>query len=273
MISQNEIPTFRYNTENFHFIVKSNVENDSAFDSILQRAWKQAEKVGAFRYNLNIRSSKTLRGRYRFLAQFNPERGHCRRAPESITFMRQPFDPARFNFTKLSQKEILFDVGNGDLNDVVAINSSPLESGHCLLLSERLKCLPQVMTEYSLLKAVELCLLSSSWSLRIVFNSLCAFASVNHLHWHLYYLRYEMLLEYINICDYIKGVHLLVDYPAKGFCLKLSDFKDITDFVSRAICLVNYLQSREIPHNTCITRAKSKPGDELYDDMKIRTII
>lgn len=95
--------------------------------------------------------------------KLNPERGECRRTPESITSMRQPFNHARFNFTKLLQKEILFDVGNGDLNDVVAINSSPLESGHCLLLPERLKCLPQVMTEYSLLKAIELCLLSSSW--------------------------------------------------------------------------------------------------------------
>lgn len=32
---------------------------------------------------------------------------------------------------------------------------------------------------------------------RVAFNSLCAHASVNHLHWHLYHLRHEMLLEYI----------------------------------------------------------------------------
>lgn len=77
--------------------------------------------------------------------------------------MIQPFKHAGFNFTKLSQQEILFDIGNGDANDIVAINDSPLEQGHCLLLVERMKCLPQIMTEYSLHKAVELCLLSNSW--------------------------------------------------------------------------------------------------------------
>lgn len=77
--------------------------------------------------------------------------------------MLQSFNSAGFNFTKLSQQEILFDFGNGDTNDIVAINASPLEQGHCLVLTERLKCLPQVMTEYSLRKVIELYLLSNSW--------------------------------------------------------------------------------------------------------------
>lgn len=77
--------------------------------------------------------------------------------------MLQPFNSIGFNFTKLRQQEILFDIGNGDTNDIVAINSSPLEHSHCLVLVERLKCLPQIMTEYSLYKVTELCLLSNSW--------------------------------------------------------------------------------------------------------------
>jgi len=77
--------------------------------------------------------------------------------------MLQSFNSVGFNFTKLTQQEILFDVGNGDTNDIVAINVSPLEQNHCLLLTEYLKCLPQIMTEYSLRKVIELCLLSNSW--------------------------------------------------------------------------------------------------------------
>lgn len=77
--------------------------------------------------------------------------------------MLQPFNSIGFNFTKLTQQEILFDIGNGDTNDIVAINASPLEQGHCLVLVECLKCLPQIMTEYSLYKVTELCLLSNSW--------------------------------------------------------------------------------------------------------------
>nr|XP_012217504.1 PREDICTED: GDP-D-glucose phosphorylase 1-like isoform X4 [Linepithema humile] len=234
-----------------------------------QKTWKQAEEIKAFRYILNIRSSKILKGKYRFLAQLNPDRGQCKRTPELITSMVQPFKHMGFNFTKLLQQEILFDIGNGDANDVVAINASPLEQGHCLLLTERMKCLPQVITEYSLHKAVELCLLSNSWSLRVVFNSLCAYASVNHLHWHLYYLKCEMLLEYINICNYISDVYLLMDYPAKGFCLKLSSFKNIRDLVSKSFLIINYLQLCQIAHNVYITRAKSTSDDKWYNDVRI----
>ncbi|XP_011692440.1 PREDICTED: GDP-D-glucose phosphorylase 1 isoform X2 [Wasmannia auropunctata] len=266
MFSNKQITTFVYDARDFNFVVNSREENESSFDIILRRTWKQAEEVKAFRYILNIRDSKILKGKYRFLVQLNPDRTQCRRAPELITSMSQPFSSVRFNFTKLTQQEILFDVGNGD---TVAINASPLEQNHCLLLTERSKCLPQVMTEYSLCKVIELCLLSNSWSLRASFNSLCANASVNHLHWHLYYLKYEMLLEYIDICGYTSGVHLLVDYPAKGFCLKLSDFKDIKDFVARAFLVVNHLQLRQMAHNVFVTRAKSKSNDELYNDVRI----
>lgn len=92
--------------------------------------------------------------------QLNPDRAQYRRAPESITSTAQSFSSTRFNFTKLTQQEILFDIGNGD---TIAINASPLEQSHCLFLADRLKCLPQIMTEYSLRKVIELCLLSNSW--------------------------------------------------------------------------------------------------------------
>ncbi|XP_011261105.1 GDP-D-glucose phosphorylase 1 isoform X2 [Camponotus floridanus] len=269
MLSHRQIPTFFYDAKDFNIIIKLNKEQESQFDNILQQTWKQAEEAKAFRYILNIRSSKSLKGEYRFLAQLNPERAQCRRAPESVTSMLQPFNSIGFNFTKLAQQEILFDIGNGDTNDIIAINASPLEQGHCLVLTERLKCLPQIMTEYSLYKVTELCLLSNSWSLRAIFNSLCAHASVNHLHWHLYYLKYEMLLEYIDLCSYTSNVYLLINYPAKGFCLKLSSFKNIRDFVSQTFLIVNYLQSHQVAHNVYITRAKSGLNDDLYNDIRI----
>ncbi|EFN81306.1 UPF0580 protein C15orf58 [Harpegnathos saltator] len=269
MHPHNQVTTFTYDIKHFNFIVKSHKEIEAPFDNVLRRKWKQAEEAKIFRYILNIKDSKTLKGRYRFLAQLNPQRALCRRAPQLITSMSQPFNSTAFNFTKLKQPEILLDIGNGDGNDIVAINTSPLEQCHCLLLTERLKCLPQNMTEYSLRKAIELCLLSNSCFLRVIFNSLCAQASVNHLHWHLYYLTHEMLLEYIDICNYAYGVYLLVDYPAKGLCIKLSSFENIGDFISRAFLVVNYLQLQQIAHNVYITRAKLKPNDELYSDLRI----
>ncbi|XP_072753958.1 GDP-D-glucose phosphorylase 1 isoform X2 [Anoplolepis gracilipes] len=267
MLSPKQIPTFFYDTKDFNTTVKLYKEKESLFDNVLQQMWKQAQEAKAFRYILNIRSSKSLKGKYKFL--LNPERAQSRRTPESITSMQQSFNSIGFNFTKLTQQEILFDIGNSNTNDVIAINDSPLEQSHCLVLTERLKCLPQIMTEYSLYKVIELCLLSNSWSLRATFNSLCAHASVNHLHWHLYYLRHEMLLEYIDLSSFTSDVHLLINYPAKGFCLKLSSFKSIQNFVSQTFLVVSYLQSHQIAHNVYITRAKSRPSDDLYNDVRI----
>jgi len=69
MISDKQILLFSYDARNFNFIVKSCDENESSFDNILRQTWRQAEKAKAFRYTLNIESSKTLRGKYRFLTQ------------------------------------------------------------------------------------------------------------------------------------------------------------------------------------------------------------
>lgn len=78
-----------------------------------------------------------------------------------------------------------------------------------------------------------------------------------------------MLLEHIGVCSYVPGVHLLIDYPAKGFCLKLSCFKDMRDFVSRAFLIVSFLQASRVAHNVYITRAKLQPDRESYDDVRI----
>jgi len=69
MFSNRQIITFVYDTKDFNFVVNSNKKNESLFDSILQQTWKQAEKIKAFRYILNIRDSKILKGKYRFLVQ------------------------------------------------------------------------------------------------------------------------------------------------------------------------------------------------------------
>lgn len=85
-----------------------------------------------------------------------------RRKPQEITSMFQPFDPDRFNFMKISHKEILFDIGNGDGDDIIAVNVSPIVWSHSLLLPQRYSGLPQQVTLYSFQKALEILLLSNS---------------------------------------------------------------------------------------------------------------
>ncbi|CAL7948722.1 unnamed protein product [Xylocopa violacea] len=241
---------------NYDFIQNINKDEESNFDAMLRDKWMEAQKNGVFRYILNIQDSKILNGKYQFLAQLNPDRGCKRRFPERITSMKQPFDDEHFNFIKLLPQELITSVNGTDEDYTIAINASPFEYCHSLLLPERTRKLPQIVTKYSLLKAVELFSLSSSPYLRVCFNSLCAYASVNHLHWHFYYLNKRMLLEYIDLKEYAGPVKILDNYPGKGYCLQYSNFQNIDDFVNWAFLIINYLQNAEIAHNVYITRAR-----------------
>ncbi|XP_015121873.1 GDP-D-glucose phosphorylase 1 [Diachasma alloeum] len=267
-------PVFNYTEQNFHPIVRKDDDQTSKFDELIVKKWTEAEENNVLRYKLNINNCKRVDGNYGFLAQLNFDRAKNRRQPEHIQSMKMPFNPDRFNFTKINNREIFFDVGVGDGNNVVAANVSPMEFGHCVVLPHRLECLPQVATESSLLKITELLLLSKSPHLRAVFNSLCAHASVNHLHWHLYYLKHEMLLEHIDLRQLSDKLYMIEkkDYPATAFCLKLSTFNNnVRYFANVGFKILNYLQSHEIAHNVYITRAKQSPlnDDDLYDDLRI----
>ncbi|KAI4482587.1 hypothetical protein M0804_008440 [Polistes exclamans] len=268
MLSTDEdIPNFSYESNNFHLLIGEN-ENESEFDMQLKRAWEKAQKDGVFRYKLNIGNWRIIEGSYKFLAQFNPDRACKRRKPENITTMLMPFDSTKFNFTKLQRNEIMFKIKDQEDSDIIAINDSPMEWCHSLLIVKYLECLPQRITQYSLQKAFEILLLSSSPYLRIGFNSLCAFASVNHLHWHLYYLKHKMLLEYIDVQPHEGSLFLLENFPSKGFCFKLSSSKKLETLVSSIFLFVNYLLKHQIAHNLYITRAKTTHLKKEYDDVR-----
>ena len=65
---------------------------------------------------------------------------------------------------------------------LLAINASPLSAGHALLVPSMDKCLPQVLTAETVRMAMELLLLVADKRALIIYNSLLAHASVNHLH-------------------------------------------------------------------------------------------
>ncbi|KAG8041497.1 hypothetical protein G9C98_002790 [Cotesia typhae] len=259
---------FNYKQEDFIFEIKE--PGESEFDRLIIEKWKQAEDNNILRYKLVINKEKRLSGKYNFLMQLNLDRAQNRRTPENITSIKQPFDPTRFNFTKIPEEEIIIDLSNGQGNDVIAVNVSPFAYGHVLFLSDRLKCLPQVLTKRSLAQIIQLFLLSKSPHLRAVFNGLCAYASVNHLHWHFYYLKHETLLEKIELECLADQVYILKDYPARGFCLKLSSFpdKNLENFVTKIFFIIEWLQNNEVAHNIAITRAKSL-GEDFYDDVRV----
>lgn len=70
---------------------------------------------------------------------------------------------------------------------------SPIEYGHVLLIPRVLDCLPQKIDRDSLLLAVHLAKEASDPYFRVGYNSLGAFATINHLHFQVFCLAYFAL--------------------------------------------------------------------------------
>ncbi|KAL3625109.1 Phosphate metabolism transcription protein [Castilleja foliolosa] len=89
---------------------------------------------------------------------------------EAVDKVLQPFDENKFSFTKIGQEEVLFQfhlcedtdayfipnapVDTDNSPGVVAINVSPIEYGHVLLIPRILECLPQRIDRKSFLLAL-----------------------------------------------------------------------------------------------------------------------
>ena len=73
--------------------------------------------------------------------------------------------------------------------NLVYINVSPIEYGHVLLVPRVLDDLPQLADPASMLLALRFCQAADNPYFRVAFNSLGAYATINHLHfqvcvWH-----------------------------------------------------------------------------------------
>ena len=80
-----------------------------------------------------------------------------------MTSLRQKFNPDQFNFTKIQkEKELVCQLRNEDncsksplsAGDIVIINVSPIDLGHCLLVPQTEACLPQVYTVHIFLQGI-----------------------------------------------------------------------------------------------------------------------
>ncbi|GJW16786.1 GDP-L-galactose phosphorylase 1-like protein [Tanacetum coccineum] len=114
-------------------------------------------KRGLFRYDVTACETKVIPGDYGFVAQLN-ERRHLKKRPTEfrVDKVLQPFDGSKFNFMKVGQEEILFQFESSDDGEVkfypsapidaekspnvFAINVSPIEYGHVLLILRILEC-------------------------------------------------------------------------------------------------------------------------------------
>ena len=177
--------------------------------------------------------------------------------------------------------------GNDDFSDGASpsskliVNVSPLTPGHFILVPFVRSRLPQVLTADALLLALVLVQASRRPDFRVTFNSLGAWASVNHLHLHGVYLDgvtqsgafpAELAVRRALVpggrrCGRRWTLHMeeTVDYPSPAIVLRLvytsatgagggADGDDniaagASLVLRSAFAVVRELQRRDVPHN------------------------
>uniref|UniRef100_A0A0D9XXL2 GDP-D-glucose phosphorylase 1 n=1 Tax=Leersia perrieri TaxID=77586 RepID=A0A0D9XXL2_9ORYZ len=217
--------------------------NNEVFVNLLLGLWEERMARGLFRYDVTACETKVIPGNVGFVAQLNEGR-HLKKRPTEFRVDRvlQPFDAAKFNFTKVGQEEVLFQFENsgGDESffvesspisaadrapNVVAINVSPIEYGHVLLIPRVLDRLPQRIDQESFLLALHMAAEAASPYFRLGYNSLGAFATINHLHFQAYYLTVPFPVEkaatkriFLAEGTMNSGVKVskLMNYPVRG---------------------------------------------------------
>ncbi|XP_010433431.1 PREDICTED: GDP-L-galactose phosphorylase 1-like [Camelina sativa] len=241
-------------------------------ESLVLGEWEDRFQRGLFRYDVTACETKVIPGKYGFVAQLNEGR-HLKKRPTEfrVDKVLQSFDGSKFNFTKVGQEELLFQFEAGEDGQVqffpcmpldpensfsvVAINVSPIEYGHVLLIPRVLDCLPQRIDHKSLLLAVHMAAEAANPYFRLGYNSLGAFATINHLHFQAYYLAMPFPLERAptkKMVTTVSGVKIseLLNYPVRSLLFEGgSSMQDLSDTVSDAcVCL----QNDNIPFNILI---------------------
>ncbi|XP_020588018.1 GDP-L-galactose phosphorylase 1-like [Phalaenopsis equestris] len=257
---------------------QGDLSSDFFLNDLLFGQWEDRMSRGLFRYDVTACETKVIPGEHGFVAQLNEGR-HLKKRPTEFRVDRvlQPFDSSKFNFTKVGQEEVLFrfeageddtacffenaSVDKGVRLNVVAINVSPIEYSHVLLIPRVLECLPQRIDPESLLLALHMAVEAGSPYFRLGYNSLGAFATINHLHFQAYYLAMPFPVEKAQT----KKIHIigglakngdvkissLVNYPVRGLVYEGGNsLKDLADVVAQScICL----QENNIPFNVLIS--------------------
>mmetsp|Transcript_35757 Transcript_35757/g.88004 ORF Transcript_35757/g.88004 Transcript_35757/m.88004 type:complete len:615 (-) Transcript_35757:757-2601(-) len=255
------------------------VQDVSSFDRLLLAGWEDRFAAGLFRYDVTACQTKVVPGKYGFVAQFNEGRATKKRPTEfAVDKVCQEFDGGKFNFTKADKKEILFCFEAGrvsldsseyhaaspltsDAPTVVFINVSPIEYGHVLLCPRVTEGLPQRIIPAALLPALYMAAESRNPYFRVGYNSLGAYATINHLHFQAYYLMEAFPIEractgrlpssvYKKRHRHGSTVNQVLNYPVRCLCFELGDgFESLADLVGTAC---QRLQARNIPFNLLI---------------------
>ncbi|KAJ9457568.1 GDP-L-galactose phosphorylase 2 [Diplonema papillatum] len=168
-------------------------------EEILEKWRGKADDPSVTRSAFSAWRGKRVGGHLRLWAKYSGDhwkakRGGCH-APAWVDVVG-PFDAAAFNFNQIAPAEVLFPVAadgriappGGECASepaaLLIVNASPMFLGHSLLVPARSRNFPQVLRADALGLAAAFIARSRRADARLCYNSLGAFASVNHLHFH-----------------------------------------------------------------------------------------
>ncbi|KAL5008850.1 hypothetical protein ScPMuIL_014431 [Solemya velum] len=247
----------------------------SEFDRRLTSSWEASMLQGHFKYILQKGQlqTKIIPGKKRYVAQLNVPRSQERRKPDEINSLQQPFQANKFNFTKIKPEEILFElvkVPSTSSNEQNVVNGSHDDKAarDCVekTLNTYILCF-QVLTVKSVELSLETILLSKHRGFHVGFNSLCAFASVNHLHLHAYYLEHELFVESCPVRHLCGDLYELEVMPTKGFAFQLHG-TTVPKLARTIHQITSYFHKCEIAHNLHIMRG-TVFGDDISRTVRL----
>uniref|UniRef100_A0A0N5BNL2 GDP-D-glucose phosphorylase 1 n=1 Tax=Strongyloides papillosus TaxID=174720 RepID=A0A0N5BNL2_STREA len=241
----------------------SSEEKRDLFEILLSK-WEDSKKFNVFNYSINC-MYKLLDGQYNLSIQLNTERGLKRRKPLRFRALDEPFCPYRFNFTKLSPFEVLTYLRCTDRIDedysieqnIIAINASPIERGHSLIIPSVNKKLPQIITPQAIRMATEIMLMTKDRDYHVLYNSLLGQASVNHLHLHFMPWPYESDLIYRKFEHISKNLYFIrpPNWFIHCFGIQLESLEKLDEFLDTTNLIAHKLLENKIAHNFFFTRA------------------
>jgi len=271
---------------------KAAARKRSLVEKVLLSTWDEKFEKGLFKYDVLDCPSKRISGKYAFVAQLNEGRAAKKRSTEfTMAEVRQNFDANKFNFQKATQDEVLFqfELSPGeytssyeDLSEIkgdanfVYINISPIEYGHVLLVPKVMQGIPQQMDNRSLLTALHMAVEVNNPCFKIGFNTLGAYATINHLHFQGYFLTAPFPVERSateplgiktgagsvegeggDKSTLTKGrdevgvsISQLVDYPVRALVFELgSNLEELAEVVANSC---RTLEGKNIPYNLLV---------------------
>ncbi|CAF4469264.1 unnamed protein product [Rotaria socialis] len=237
-------------------------------------------------------------GNLNYIIGLNRDRQEKRRVPYLFEHVNIPFDNKKFHFNKIKDAEVLFSLDNEQQTDkhLIIINAAPIRPYHVLLVPYRELEQPQVIERNNLISIIfpdvanPLCLDSLCDLLLgqiietkyvvtadcIVFgcefvaasahpyivaglNSLCAYASVNHLHLHGMYCPGRMFIQTLkcSVFHTKSNCYLLDSFQPQAFAFEVKHIDEFNKISQDVYKITNYLMLNNIAHNVAIVKGDS----------------